>query len=600
MATGDSQTSILPVGTIVKSPLSMKLPTIDVASYVFSSGTKESRGAPVYFNADSPSTNFSLQEAEVYVKRFAKGLLRHGLRKGDRVLLYSGNKLLFPVVLWSVTAAGCVFTGIAPSASAGGRISLAPCLSNNKLTLLLELAYQLKDSGASILLTSRSGIQTALKAAAEVSLPLSQIFAFGDPNEDLEQLLPVAPWTKLWVTPEEAETWQWHQITTFEEASATTAVLNYSSGTTGLPKGVQISHYNLVANSEQVLFKRSHFSDTPESKRRRENLALSGERWLTPLPMYHAYGQTYSCLSAARLGARIFIMMEFSLEKYLLFLDIYRITFMTTVPTIITMLDKYEHPHRFNLNAVEVVLTGSAPLDGDLASRITQKFLKSGVVVKQGWGMTESTCSVASFAPDDYDDGRSVGWLNPNSAAQIVPVEKDKEDPSSDTPATIGELWVSGPQMMQGYWQDDKATRDTVVQSDGHRWIRTGDLAYIDSRGYIYIVERLKELIKVKGLQVAPAELQLALENSPLIPSLFTLLTVRCFSDGQEYPRAFVVRRTETLKEAEVFDIIKNRFARHKWLTGGVYFVDAIPRTPSGKVQKRYLPTDVTERSSKL
>ncbi|KAJ5621649.1 hypothetical protein N7528_006432 [Penicillium herquei] len=577
MATVGSQASILPAGTIVKSPLSMKIPTIDVASYVFSSGTKETRGAPVYFNADSPATNFSLQEAEVYVKRFAKGLLKHGLRKEDRVLLYSGNKLLFPVVLWSVTAAGCVFTGIAPSASAG------------------ELAHQLKDSGASILLTSRNGIQTALKAAAEVSLPSSQVFVFGDSNEDLENL-PVAPWTNLWVTPEEAEAWKWHQITTFEEANATTAVLNYSSGTTGLPKGVQISHYNLIANSEQVLFKRSHYSDTPESKRRRENLALSGERWLTPLPMYHAYGQTYSCLSAARLGAKIYIMMEFTLERYLLFLDIYRITFMTSVPTIMTMLDKYEKPRNFNLNAVEVVVTGSAPLDGDLASRITRKYLKSGVVVKQGWGMTEATCSVTSFAPDDYDDGRSVGWLNPNSAAKIVPVEKD-ENPTSETPATIGELWVSGPQMMQGYWKNEKATRDTVVQSDGHRWIRTGDLAYIDSRGYLYIVDRLKELIKVKGLQVAPAELQLALVGHPDIADA---AVVGAKIGGEEYPRAFVVRRTETLQKAEVFDFIKNRFARHKWLTGGVYFIDAIPRTPSGKVQKRYLPTDVTERSSKL
>ncbi|KAJ5733813.1 hypothetical protein N7493_002599 [Penicillium malachiteum] len=573
MATGGSQASILPAGTIVKSPLSMKIPTIDVASYVFSSETKESRGAPVYFNAESPATNFSLQEAEVYVKKFAKGLLNHGLRKGDRVLLYSGNKLLFPVVLWSVTAAGCVFTGIAPSASAG------------------ELAYQLKDSGASILLTSRNGIQTALKAAAEVSLPPSQVFVFGDPNEDLENL-PVAPWTNLWVTTEEAALWKWHRITSFEEANATTAVLNYSSGTTGLPKGVQISHYNLIANSEQVLFKRSHFSDTPESKKRRENLALSGERWLTPVPMYHAYGQTYSCLSAARLGAKIFIMMEFSLEKYLLFLDIYRITFMTTVPTIMTMLDKYENPRRFNLNAVEVVTTGSAPLDGDLASRITQKYLKSGVVVKQGWGMTESTCSVTSFAPDDYDDGRSVGWLNPNSAAKIVPVVKDKDDPSSENPAAIGELWVSGPQMMQGYWKNEKATRDTVVHSDGHRWIRTGDLAYIDSRGYLYI-----ELIKVKGLQVAPAELQLALVG---YPDIADAAVVGAKVGGEEYPRAFVVRRTGTLEEAEVFDFIKNRFARHKWLTGGVYFIDAIPRTPSGKVQKRYLPTDVTERPSKL
>ena len=115
---------ILPAGTVVKSPLSMDLPTIDVASYVFSSGTKESRGTPLYFNAESPSQNFSLQEAEVYVKRFAKGLVDFGLKKGDRVLLYAGNKLFFPVILWSVTAAGCIFTGSSPAASTTGMINL--------------------------------------------------------------------------------------------------------------------------------------------------------------------------------------------------------------------------------------------------------------------------------------------------------------------------------------------------------------------------------------------------------------------------------------------------------------------------------------------
>lgn len=361
----------------------------------------------------------------------------------------------------------------------------------NKLTLGSELEYQLKDSGARILLTGREGIETALKAAAGASLPSTQVFVFGDPAEDLVSL-PVRPWIDLWASLEESQSWSWHRITTFEEANSTTAVLNYSSGTTGLPKGVEISHYNLVANSEQVLFKRDRYGDTPEARRRKENVANSGERWLAPLPMYHAYGQTYSCLSAARLGAKVFIMPEFSLQKYLQFLDIYRITFMTTVPTILTMLHKYEHPERFNLKAVEVVTSGSAPLDGTLAASVTQKYLRAGVIVKQGWGMTETTCSVTGFSPDEHDDGKSIGWLNPNCAAKIVPVEEDEGSSVSRPPTTTGELWVSGPQMMKGYWQNDKATKETVVESDGHRWIRTGDLAYIDGRGCIYIFDRLK------------------------------------------------------------------------------------------------------------
>jgi acyl-CoA synthetase (AMP-forming)/AMP-acid ligase II len=185
-------------------------------------------------------------------------------------------------------------------------------------------------------------------------------------------------------------------------------------------------------------------------------------------------------------------MPEFSLQKYLQFLDIYRITFMTTVPTILTMLHKYEHPERFNLKAVEVVTSGSAPLDGTLAASVSQKYLRAGVIVKQGWGMTETTCSVTGFSPDDHDDGKSIGWLNPNCAAKIVPVGENEGSGEPHSPTTTGELWVAGPQMMKGYWHNEKATKETVVESDGYRWIRTGDLAYIDGRGCIYIFDRLK------------------------------------------------------------------------------------------------------------
>ena len=337
-------------------------------------------------------------------------------------------------------------------------------------------------------MTSQEGIDIALKAAAGASLPQSHVFVFGDPSENLQDLR-VSPWTSFWASSEDAESWNWERISTFEEANQTTAVLNYSSGTTGLPKGVEISHYNLVANSEQLLFKRSHYGDTPEAHRRKQNIELLGERWLAALPMYHAYGQTYYCLSAARLGAKVYIMPAFSLEKYLLFMDIYRITFMASVPTIMTMLHKYENPDKYNLRSVEVVTSGSAPLDGNMARSVTSKYLRAGVIVKQGWGMTETTCSVTGFSPDDHDDGRSIGWLNPNCAAKIVPEGGEEGANSSDT---TGELWVSGPQMMKGYWKNEQATKETVVQADGHRWIRTGDLAYIDTRGCIYIFDRLK------------------------------------------------------------------------------------------------------------
>lgn len=464
-----------PVNQIVKSPLSIEIPATDIASYVFTSGTSASRLSPQYFDAERPSRNFSLSEAEVCVKQFGKGLQKNGLREGDRVLLYSGNDLFFPVVLWGVTAAGGIFTAASPTASA------------------LELEYQLRDSDARFLLASPAGLSIATKAAEQAGLSASHIYVFGSSAADVAQTVKSRPWTELWCSKEEAQSWSWHRMTTLDEAKSTTAVLNYSSGTTGVPKGVELSHYNLVSNSEQVLSKRTVPATTALGKTREARLKDSGERWIAALPMYHAFGQTYASLTAARCGAKVFIMSKFTLEKYLQFLDVYRITFMTTVPTILNMLNKYQHRQRFNLNAIEVVTSGSAPLDASLAANTAQKFLRAGVQIKQGWGMTETTCSVCGFSPDDKDDGASIGWLNPNCAAKIVPVNAEEETPSAaDADATVGEIWVAGPQMMKGYWHRPKETAETIVEQDGYRWVRTGDIGYIDHRGCLYIVDRLK------------------------------------------------------------------------------------------------------------
>ncbi|KAK5400809.1 hypothetical protein LTR06_011230 [Exophiala xenobiotica] len=505
-----------PANTVIKSSLSIEIPAIDIASYVFSSGTTISRGAPQYYDAESPSRNYSLAQAEIHVKRFARGLQNLGLRPGDRVLLYSGNRLFFPVVLWSVAAAGMVFTAASPTASASA-------------------------------------------------------------------------WTDIWASTEDVRIWTWEKLTDLEKVKSTTAVINYSSGTTGLPKGVEISHYNLVANSEQLLYKRNLVAKNSSGRARKERLDGSGERWLAPLPMYHAFGQAYSCMNAPRAGAKVFIMSKFTVAKYLQFLDIYRITLMTTVPTILSMISKYEQRQHFNLKSIEVVTSGSAPLDEQLASSIAQKYLRSGVYVKQGWGMTETTCSVCGFSPDDIDDGRSIGWLNPNCALKIVPISEDDSVSAASRPSsTIGEIWVAGPQMMKGYWRNDKATQEIIVEDGQYRWVRTGDVGYVDARGCVYIVDRIKELIKVKGLQVAPAELAMALCS---YAGVVDAAVVGASINGNEYPRAFVVRKDESVTVEALHNFIRSRFAAHKWLTGGIYFLEAIPRIPSGKVKKRDLPS---------
>ncbi|KAL2008687.1 hypothetical protein VTN00DRAFT_6881 [Thermoascus crustaceus] len=562
---------------IIKSPYTIDIPPIDVATFVFSSGTASSRQKPQYFDATSPSKCYSLAQAEGFVKRVGLGFQRLGLKPDDKVLLYSNNRLFFPVLLWGTIAAGCVFTAASPSASAS------------------ELEYQLRDSEARTLITSPDTASIALKAATKAGLPRDRVYLFCDPEEDLKRhaSLQLRPWTDIWASVEESSSWSWRKITTLEDAMSTTAVLNYSSGTTGLPKGVEISHYNLVANAEQVVFKRNIVGNTPEGRARKARVDASGERWLAPLPMYHAYGQTYYCINAPLIGAKVFIMPKFTIDTYLLYLDIYHVTTLTAVPTIMVMLTKQSHPERYNLHAVETAGCGSAPLNGDIGRLVEKMYFRPGVHVKQGWGMTECTCSVAGFAPDDVDDGSSVGLLNPNCWAKIVPVE-DRDFKSGTGSAesdgeVVGELWVSGPNVMKGYYKKPEATADTIVYEDGVRWLRTGDVAYIDKRERIYIVDRLKELIKVKGLQVSPTELELALLTHP---SVADAAVTSAKINGNEYPRGFIVQKkgAPAVTEQELADMIKRNFAPHKWLTGGVYFIDAIPRTGSGKVMRRALP----------
>lgn len=198
-------------------------------------------------------------------------------------------------------------------------------------------------------------------------------------------------------------------------------------------------------------------------------------------------------------------MSKFNVSNYLTYADIYRITFMNAVPAMQSMMCRFDHPASFNLKAIESVTSGAAPLDPMTAARFQELFLRPGVFVKQGWGMTETAWNATGFSPDDEDDGRSIGWLNPNCKATLFqpPGEKPIVGPDGQR---AGELWVSGPNIMKGYWKKEAETNDTLVLKDGERWLRTGDIAYADDRGCFYIIGRTKvwELIQIVLLLLTP------------------------------------------------------------------------------------------------
>ncbi|GAQ12312.1 4-coumarate--CoA ligase-like 9 [Aspergillus lentulus] len=565
---------------LIESPYKVDIPVSDIPSWVFSSGSEETRREPQYFDADNPARCFSLSEAELYVKQVALGLQRLGLQANDKVLLFSPNKLYFPVLLWGTIAARCVFTAVSPSAQEA------------------ELSYQLADSGAKLIIAHPDTAALAVHTASKLGLPVTSVLLFTDPGDQPTGVFPgLRKWTDIWAPPEEARVWKWEPIRTIEEAQNTAAIINYSSGTTGTPKGVELSHYNVIANSVQIVHKRTLVANTPQGRARRHRLNLSGERWIAPLPMYHAFGQIWYCMNAVQLRAKVFVMSKFDVKAYLRYLDIYRITFVTTVPVIMAMMVKYPHPNSVNLKAIENVVSGSAPLSPEMGKRFKELYLHEEATVKQGMGLTETTCSLFQFAPDDIDDGRSIGWLNANCKAKIVPVAGEDYESTGPPGVVVGEIWVSGPNVMMGYYRKPKETAATIVHEAGERWLKTGDIGYADDSGRFYVVDRMKELLKVRGLQVSPAELELALLQHHDISDA---AVVGAKINGGEYPRAFVVRKQGVVTAAEVEELIRSRFARHKWLTAGVYFIDRIPRTPSGKVMRRLLPKIEVNPSSKL
>lgn len=206
-------------------------------------------------------------------------------------------------------------------------------------------------------------------------------------------------------------------------------------------------------------------------------------------------GQTYVCMNAARSGVKVYIMAKFDLTKYLTYLDVYRITFMNGVPVILSMLVKHPCPHIFNLKSIESVVSGSAPLNPETGRKFAQLYLRQGATVRQGLGLTETTCSLFQFAADgEEDDGKSVGWLNANCRAKVVPLDNGEEfGDSAPAGVVVGEIWVSGPNIAKGYYKKPQQTAETfVVEQNATRWLRTGDVGYADEKGRFYIVDRLK------------------------------------------------------------------------------------------------------------
>jgi acyl-CoA synthetase (AMP-forming)/AMP-acid ligase II len=485
---------------------------------------------------DGPSgRTLSYSQLAGLVRRVAAGLAARGFKKGDVLAIFSPNLPEFVAAFHGVCSIGGINTTV------------------NSLYTADEVAYQLKDSGARFLLTVPPFMDRAADAAGRTGI--EEIFVLGEASG-------VTPFAELASSDAPPPT---VDIDPAEDL----AVLPYSSGTTGFPKGVMLTHRNLVANIVQ----------TEALHHVTEN-----DRVIGVLPFFHIYGLQVIMNGVLHKGATIVTMPKFDLEPFLQLMQAHAITRAYLVPPIVLALAKHPMVDTFDLSSLEVVMSGAAPLDGNLAQACAERL---GCNVFQGYGLTE-TSPVTHITPDD-DPAKnrpgSIGQLLPNTEARVISVETGEDlGPTED-----GEIWIRGPQVMQGYLNNPDATAGCI---DPDRWLHTGDIGHADQDGYFVITDRLKELIKYRGYQVPPAELEAVLVGHPAIADAAVIPVPD--QEAGEVPKAFVVLKEQVTPE-EIMAYVAERVAPHKKIRA-VEVVDEIPKSASGKILRRVLVQRERER----
>ena len=468
------------------------------------------------------------------IGRCAAGLAACGMKHGDTLLMLAPNSPEWPVAALGAMAAGGVVSGANPAYGVD------------------DLAHQMRESRARFVFTVPPLLATVREAA--VAAGCECIIVLGEAAAGTTTFASL-----LACTDAEPE------VPADLDALA---ALPFSSGTTGLPKGVMLSHRTIVANICQVNQARP---TTP------------GTVAMAFLPMFHIYGFTVITLAGLARGIRLVTLPRFEPEPFLRAIERYRVARLALVPPVLQFLVAHPMVAQHDLSSLEAISCGAAPL-GSALERLAAERLKCSV--SQGFGMTESSGCIALTYPDRARTGSS-GQLLPATEARIVDPVALTDMPHGEP----GEIWFRGPQVFKGYLNQPEATAATIT-ADGY--VRTGDIGTIDDDGYLFITDRLKELIKVKGFQVAPAELEALLVTHPQVAEVAVI--GRADMRAGEVPVAYVVVRG-ALDGAALKDWVAARVVDYKQLAD-VVFCDAIPKTPAGKLLRRDLRAIDAKRST--
>ena len=454
------------------------------------------------------------------VRSLAAGLADRGFGRGDVLALCAPNGPEYAVAFHAVAALGGVVTTINPAYTAH------------------EIGFQLENAEARLAVAAAGFEERVREAGAQ------DVLVMGEPSFDDLLTGGDAP------MPDEAD-------------PDDLVALPYSSGTTGLPKGVMLTHRNVVANLCQV---------------REVQHVGEGDTIIGALPFFHIYGMTVIMNQALRTGATIVTMPRFDLGGFLELVERHGVTKAHLVPPIILALAKHPLVDEHDVSTLTWINSGAAPLSAELADTCARRL---DCTVVQGYGLTE-TSPVTHAVPVERAETRpgSIGPAVPGTACRVVDVASGEDlGPGED-----GEVWIRGPQVMRGYLGDEQSTADTL---DADGWLHTGDIGHADEDGWFYLVDRLKELIKVKGFQVAPAELEAVLLEHPEIADAAVIASPD--EEAGEVPKAFVVPADGATLDVEAIKAyVAERVASYKQVRH-VELTDEIPKSASGKVLRRVL-----------
>jgi len=521
---------------IIKSPFpDVELPELPLTKFVLERAAEFGDKAALIEGPTGRTITYT--QLNDSVRRVAANLSARGFKKGEVFGILSPNIPEYAIVLHGVATLGGIVTPI------------------NPLYTDREIEHQLKDSNARFLVTVPSCLEKAKEAATAAGI--EEVFVFGNlegatPFESLlaDTDLPVPD---VVINPKND-----------------LVVLPYSSGTTGLPKGVMLTHHNLVSNMKQMDgLDYFYESDT----------------LIAVLPMFHIYGLVVVLNMGLYKGATIITMPRFELEAFLKAAQDYEITMAHVVPPIVLHLSKNPIVDKYKLPKLKTLFSGAAPLGVELTQACIDRL---GCAIRQGYGMTE-TSPVTHSSPSDPTRIKfgSVGVAAPNTEVKIADVDTGQPLDRGQK----GEVCVRGPQIMKGYLNKPEATANTI---DAEGWLHTGDIGYADEDGHFFIVDRLKELIKYKGFQVPPAELEAVLLTHPCVADAAVIPLPD--DEAGEVPKAIVVLRKDSDADA-ILQFVAERVAPHKRIKH-LEFVDQIPKSPSGKILRRVLVQRERDRAA--